>query len=87
MGLLFFILFGFVVGLLARALTPGEQKMGLLMTTLLGVGGSFLGGFLSSLVTSHRVTEFHTAGVIGSVIGAVLLLFIGGSLSSRRTRV
>ena len=84
MGLLFFILFGFVVGLLARAFTPGEQRMGFLMTTLLGIGGSFVGGFLVSLVTRHRVTDFHTAGVIGSVVGAVLLLVIGGSVLGRR---
>lgn len=84
MGILFFILFGFIVGLLARAIMPGEQKMGLLMTTILGVTGSFIGGFLSSLFTSHRVTDFHTAGIIGSVIGALVLLFVAGGLFNRR---
>lgn len=84
MGILFFILFGFIVGLLARAIMPGEQKMGLLMTTVLGVTGSFIGGFLSSLFTSHRVTDFHTAGIIGSVIGALVLLFVAGGLLNRR---
>jgi uncharacterized membrane protein YeaQ/YmgE (transglycosylase-associated protein family) len=85
MGILFFLVFGFVVGLLARALMPGEQKMGIVMTTILGVVGSFIGGFLSSLVTSHRVTDFHTAGVIGSVIGALVLLFAAGGLFRRRS--
>jgi uncharacterized membrane protein YeaQ/YmgE (transglycosylase-associated protein family) len=84
MSLLFLILFGFVVGLLARAFTPGDQKMGLVMTTLLGIGGSFMGGFLTSLITSQRVTDFNTAGIIGSLIGAILLLFLGGSLTRRR---
>ncbi|HZF50278.1 MAG TPA: GlsB/YeaQ/YmgE family stress response membrane protein [Polyangiaceae bacterium] len=84
MGILFFILFGFIVGLLARAIMPGDQKMGLLMTTVLGVTGSFIGGFLSSLFTSHRVTDFHTAGIIGSVIGALVLLFVAGGLFNRR---
>jgi uncharacterized membrane protein YeaQ/YmgE (transglycosylase-associated protein family) len=84
MGILLFIVFGFVVGLIARAVMPGEQRMGLLMTTVLGVVGSFVGGFLTSLVTDHRVTDFHTAGFIGSVVGAIALLFIGGALSRRR---
>jgi uncharacterized membrane protein YeaQ/YmgE (transglycosylase-associated protein family) len=84
MGILLFIVFGFVVGLIARAIMPGEQRMGLLMTTLLGIAGSFVGGFLASLVTDVRVTDFSTAGFIGSLIGAIALLFIGGALSRRR---
>lgn len=84
MGILFFLVFGFVVGLIARAIMPGDQKMGILMTTGVGVVGSFIGGFLSSLITSHRVTDFHTAGVIGSVIGALVLLFVAGSFFNRR---
>jgi uncharacterized membrane protein YeaQ/YmgE (transglycosylase-associated protein family) len=84
MGILFFLVFGFVVGLLARAIMPGEQRMGILMTTVLGVTGSFIGGFLSSLFTNHRVTDFHTAGVIGSVIGALVVLFAAGGLLRRR---
>ena len=86
MGLVLFILFGFVIGLLARAIMPGDQKMGLLMTTGLGVAGSFIGGFLTSLVTDNRVTDFNTAGVIGSIIGALLLLFIVGMAMRRRSR-
>jgi uncharacterized membrane protein YeaQ/YmgE (transglycosylase-associated protein family) len=84
MGLLLFIVFGFVIGLLARALMPGDQKMGFLMTTVLGIAGSFIGGFLASLVTDHRVLDFHTAGFIGSIIGALVLLAIGGGLLRRR---
>lgn len=85
MGILLFILFGFVVGLIARALMPGDQKMGLLMTTGLGIAGSFVGGFLVSLVTSHRVTDLHTAGIIGSIIGALVLLLVAGGLLRRRS--
>lgn len=84
MGILFFLVFGFVVGLLARAIMPGEQRMGIVMTTILGVIGSFIGGFLSSLFTHHRVTDFHTAGVIGSVIGALVVLFAAGGILRRR---
>lgn len=83
MGLIAFIVFGFVVGLLARALLPGRQKLGLVMTTGLGIAGSFVGGFLMSLVTDHRVTDLHTAGIIGSILGAILLLVLVGRFSRR----
>lgn len=84
MGLLLFIVFGFAIGLIARAVMPGDQQMGILMTIGLGVAGSFVGGFLTSLVTNHRVMDFHTAGAIGSVVGAVVLLLVAGGLFNRR---
>jgi uncharacterized membrane protein YeaQ/YmgE (transglycosylase-associated protein family) len=84
MGIILFIVFGFVIGLLARALLPGRQSMGIIATCLLGVAGSFLGGFLVSLVTHERVTDFHTAGAIGSLVGAILLLAIATRFSGRR---
>ncbi len=84
MGLVLFIVFGLVIGLIARAVMPGDQSMGILMTIGLGVAGSFLGGFLVSLVTHHRVTDFHTSGVIGSVVGALVLLAVGAAMSRRQ---
>ncbi len=84
MGLLFFLIFGLLIGLVARTLMPGDQKMGWVSTALLGVAGSFVGGFVASFFTPYRVTEFHTAGVIGSVIGAMLVLFVAGGLFTRR---
>jgi uncharacterized membrane protein YeaQ/YmgE (transglycosylase-associated protein family) len=84
MGILLFIVFGFVAGLIARALLPGRQNMGIGMTTLLGIAGSFVGGFLASLFTNSRVTDFNTAGLIGSVIGAIAVLAIMGAVGSRR---
>jgi uncharacterized membrane protein YeaQ/YmgE (transglycosylase-associated protein family) len=76
MALIVFIVFGFVIGLIARALMPGRQPMGYLMTIGLGVAGSFLGGILVSVVTSREITDFHTAGVIGSLVGALALLLV-----------
>lgn len=84
MGIILFVVFGLVVGLLARALLPGRQSMGLLMTALLGIAGSFVGGFLVSLVTHNRVTDLNTAGVIGSIVGAILLLVVGSRFSRSR---
>jgi uncharacterized membrane protein YeaQ/YmgE (transglycosylase-associated protein family) len=80
MYVLAFILFGFVVGLIARAIMPGPQRLGLLMTTLLGVGGSLVGGFVGNLMFSSRWNEPATAGWIGSILGAVILLAIVGGI-------
>lgn len=87
MGILLFIVFGFVVGLLARAIMPGTQKMGILGTCLLGIAGSFVGGFLVALVTSNRVTDLNTAGIIGSIVGALLVLFLVGRFGRGRALV
>jgi uncharacterized membrane protein YeaQ/YmgE (transglycosylase-associated protein family) len=86
MGIILFIVFGFIVGLLARALLPGRQSMGLLATAALGVVGSFIGGFVGSLLTDRRVEELHTAGLIGSVLGAILLLAIASRFMGGRPR-
>jgi uncharacterized membrane protein YeaQ/YmgE (transglycosylase-associated protein family) len=83
MAIILFVVFGLVVGFLARALMPGRQSMGWGMTAVLGVVGSFVGGFLASLVTHARVTDFNTAGLIGSVLGALVVLFLVGRVSSR----
>ena len=56
----------------------------LFKATVLGIVGSFIGGFLGSLVTREPATGFHTAGVVGSVLGAILLLFVVGIVSHRR---
>ncbi len=78
MSILLFLVFGLVVGFIARALMPGTQKMGLLATMLLGVVGSFIGGFIGAMLTSSRVLDFNTSGLIGSVVGALIALAIGG---------
>lgn len=83
MSIILFVVFGLVVGLLARALMPGRQSMGWGMTALLGVVGSFVGGFLAALITDTRVTDFNTAGVIGSVLGALLVLLAVGRTQRR----
>jgi uncharacterized membrane protein YeaQ/YmgE (transglycosylase-associated protein family) len=87
MGIVLFIVFGFIVGLLARAIMPGTQKMGIFGTILLGVVGSFVGGFLVSLVTHNSVTDLNTAGIIGSIVGALLVLFVVGRVGGGRALV
>jgi uncharacterized membrane protein YeaQ/YmgE (transglycosylase-associated protein family) len=84
MGICGWIVFGFLAGLVARALMPGEQPMGFVKTTVLGVGGSFVGGAIASLLFGHPVTHLHPAGFIGAVIGSVLLLVVFGREGQRR---
>lgn len=84
MGLLLFVLFGLVVGFLARAILPGRQSMGLIMTAVLGMVGSLLGGFLGSMVSGDDVMRVHSAGLIGSLIGALIVLALA-TMGRRRT--
>ena len=82
-----FILLGIIAGALARLLVPGRDPMGLLGTMLLGVAGSFVGGFLASLLLNRDAGEglLQPAGLIGSVIGAVLALLLYRAIAGRRT--
>ena len=86
MGLLLFVLFGLVVGFLARAILPGRQSMGLIMTAVLGMVGSLLGGFLGSMVAGDDITRVHSAGLIGSVIGALIVLALA-TMGRRRASI
>lgn len=86
MGLILFLVFGLVVGFIARAVMPGAQRMGMMATMLLGVVGSFIGGFIGALLTDSRVLDFNTAGLIGSIIGALIALAVAGGVFTRGTR-
>lgn len=71
------IIVGFVVGLIARAIMPGAQHLTFIMTTLLGIGGSIVGGLIARLFSKPAPgSTFHPAGFILSIIGAIILLFI-----------
>jgi uncharacterized membrane protein YeaQ/YmgE (transglycosylase-associated protein family) len=76
------ILVGFIVGLIARAVKPGNDRMGIIMTTLLGIAGAFLARFIGQGMGLYGPNE--PAGWIASVIGAVLLLFVVGMMRGRR---
>jgi uncharacterized membrane protein YeaQ/YmgE (transglycosylase-associated protein family) len=72
------LIVGLIVGAIARLLMPGRDPIGLLGTIALGVIGSFVGGFLQNLVFHHSLSvhSFHTTGIVGSVIGAWVLLLV-----------
>jgi uncharacterized membrane protein YeaQ/YmgE (transglycosylase-associated protein family) len=86
MSILMFILFGLIVGLLARALMPGKQSMGLVATGLVGIVGSFVGGTIGNLIAGGPLFDLHSSGLIGSILGALLVLFILGWVSRRSVR-
>ena len=83
MGILTTILVGLIVGALARFVLPGDQKMGWIMTCLLGIGGSLVAGFVGQGLGWYRAGE--PAGWIASVIGAIVLLVVVGKLRAGKS--
>jgi uncharacterized membrane protein YeaQ/YmgE (transglycosylase-associated protein family) len=77
------IILGFIVGLIARAVLPGSQHMGFVLTTILGIAGSIVGGLIGRLFSKPEPgTPFHPAGIIMSILGAIILLFIWGKIAT-----
>ena len=75
--LLWSIVVGFVVGLVARFVVPGTDKMGFILTTVLGIVGSVVGGFIGGLIFKPKDdAKFHTAGFLLSVVGAIVVLLL-----------
>ena len=81
MGIISTIVVGLIVGALARFIMPGDQKMGWILTILLGVGGSLAAGFIGQALGWYRAGQ--PAGWIASVIGALVLLFVVQKLRSK----
>jgi uncharacterized membrane protein YeaQ/YmgE (transglycosylase-associated protein family) len=80
--IIWYIIVGFIVGLIARAVMPGVQHLGFVITTLLGIGGSIVGGLIARLFSKPADgASFHPAGLILSIIGALILLFVWGKLN------
>lgn len=75
------ILIGLVVGFIARAVKPGDDKLGWIMTAILGVAGSFLASYAGTAMGWYRQGE--AAGWIASVVGAVILLVIYGLVAKK----
>ena len=76
------IIVGFNVGLIARAVKPGNDRMGLIMTTLLGIAGAFVARYAGMALGLY--SEGEAAGWIASVLGAIVLLMIFGLVRGRR---
>ena len=76
MGIFSWILLGLLAGILAKVIMPGDDKGGFVMTTLLGVAGAFIGGWLGSLVGLGTVGEFSQGSLLTAIVGALVLLFV-----------
>jgi uncharacterized membrane protein YeaQ/YmgE (transglycosylase-associated protein family) len=79
------LVIGLIAGFIARAVVPGRDAMSVGQTLLLGIVGSFIGGFLGYLI--HHDTKdgfFQTSGIIGSIIGAIIALLIYRAVGGRR---
>ena len=76
LGFLWWLMIGLVAGGLARLLMPGAQSMGLMLTMLLGLIGSVVGGLISSAVFDYSPADssFHTSGLVMSTVGALIVL-------------
>ncbi|HEX8100717.1 MAG TPA: GlsB/YeaQ/YmgE family stress response membrane protein [Actinomycetota bacterium] len=87
MNLLWWLLIGLVAGAIARLLVPGRDRLGFLGTILLGLVGSLIGGLIGQLFKSGKqdfLQDFTPAGVIGSIIGAIVALLIYRWINARR---
>ena len=82
MSFIWMIIVGLVAGLLARAIKPGNDPVGWIMTIVLGIVGAMLGGFIAGLIGINADGGF--TGLIFSVIGAIILLFIYEMIMNKR---
>jgi len=82
MGVLWTIILGFVIGVVAKLLHPGKDNMGFIMTILLGVAGSLLAGLIGEALDWYKAGE--GAGFIASVVVAIILLVIYGKIKGNK---
>ena len=80
------IIIGLIAGFIARALVPGDDSMGIVQTIVLGIIGSFVGGFLADVLFrgENEDAGLGPAGIIGSIIGAIIVLLIYNAVTGRK---
>ena len=83
MGILWTILIGFIAGVLAKLITPGDNEpSGFILTTILGIVGAFVATYLGQALGWYNAGE--GAGLIGATVGAIIVLLIWGAIAGRR---
>ena len=86
--IVYLIVVGLIAGFIARALVPGPDPMSVMGTMVLGIVGSFVGGFIGYLLTHHDASDgaFQASGIIGSILGAIVVLLVFRALNGRSRR-
>ena len=87
MGILSWIVIGLIAGLLAKLVMPGDNPGGLIVTTLIGMAGAVVGGFLIGVLGGAGATGFNVWSILVATVGAVVLLFVYQLLTGGRRRV
>lgn len=88
MGILGFLLLGLIAGAIAKALLPGRQGGGWVITLVLGVVGAVLGGWIGSLIFGGGLGDFFDLRTwLLAILGAVIVLLVYGAIAGRRSRV
>jgi len=85
MGIIGFLVFGLVVGAVARLIKPGKQNLSILATLGLGIVGSLIGGVVATLLGTGRFTELNIIGAIVAIVAAVLLIGVAESVTGKRS--
>ena len=87
MSIIAWIVLGLLAGLIAKAIMPGAERIGIIITTVLGVVGAMLGGFLATaLGFGDPVDEFFDISTwLAAIVGAIIILFVWNAITNRRT--
>ncbi len=85
---IYLLLVGLVAGFIARAVVPGKDSMSVGATIVLGIVGSFIGGFIGYVLTHHDAKDgaFQASGIIGSIVGAIIALLVYRAVGGRSRR-
>ena len=88
MGIIAFIILGLLAGVIAKAVLPGDDPGGIIVTTLIGIAGAIIGGFLAAaLFGAHPLDEFFDISTwLTAIVGAILLLLVYRVVAGRRRR-
>ena len=86
MGIIGWIVLGLLAGVIAKAIMPGEEGGGFILTTLLGIAGALLGGFIAAVLgVGDPIDEFFDLSTwIAAIVGALIILWLWNAISSRR---
>ncbi|WP_338882822.1 MULTISPECIES: GlsB/YeaQ/YmgE family stress response membrane protein [Xenorhabdus] len=83
MGILSWIFFGLIAGILAKWIMPGNNSSGIIMTIILGIVGAVVGGYISTFLGMGKVDGFNLGSFVIAVIGAIIVLFVYHKISNQ----